>query len=168
MDIRFQSKTAIVTGAAQGIGRAITHGLAERGADVWACDIDKTGLQRTFATATPQAQSPIHTSITDVTSKDAVNRLVSQASKVSGRVDILIHVAGGVVGQVGQPVEKVTEDQWQAIFDVNLKGAFLFSQALAPLMKKAGYGKILGGVDAAGGPQANTDRNDPVCDDKPE
>jgi len=143
MEIQFNGRTAIVTGAAQGIGRAITHGLAERGADVWACDIDKTNLQQTFDTADSQAQPRIHTSITDVTSKNAVSRLVGQASKAAGRVDILVHVAGGVVGQTGQPLEKVTEEQWQAIFDVNLKGAFLFPQALAPLMKKAGYGKIL-------------------------
>jgi 3-oxoacyl-[acyl-carrier protein] reductase len=143
MEIHFQGKTAIVTGAAQGIGRAITHSLAARGADVWACDIDKANLEHTHTSAEPKTKPRIHTSITDVTSKAAVDSLVGQASKGSGRVDILIHVAGGVVGQVGQPLEKVTEEQWQRIFDVNLKGAFLFAQALAPSMKKAGYGKIL-------------------------
>ncbi|MBM3925803.1 MAG: SDR family oxidoreductase [SAR202 cluster bacterium] len=143
MEVQFQGKTAIVTGAAQGIGRAITHGLAEHGAVVWACDIDKPGLERARDAAGAKAKTRIHTSVTDVTSKAAVDRLAAEASKSTGRVDILVHVAGGVIGQTGQPLEKVTESQWQAIFDVNLKGAFLFAQAVTPAMKKAGYGKIL-------------------------
>ena len=143
MEIEFTGKTAIVTGAAHGIGRAIVHGLAARGARVWACDILADELQETVATAEPQRGGNVHSSITDVSDAKAVANLVSAASAETGRVDILVHSAGGTRGQVGQPVEEVTEEQWQSIFDVNLKGAFICSQAVVPGMKKAGSGRIL-------------------------
>ncbi|MCZ6534758.1 MAG: SDR family NAD(P)-dependent oxidoreductase [Dehalococcoidia bacterium] len=143
MEIEFTGKTAIVTGAAHGIGRAIVHGLAARGARVWACDILGDELQETVATTEPQRGGNVHSSITDVSDPKAVTNLVSQASAETGRVDILVHSAGGTIGQVGQPVEEVTEEQWQSIFDVNLKGAFICSQAVVPGMKEAGSGRIL-------------------------
>ena len=143
MEIEFTGKTAIVTGAAHGIGRAIVHGLAARGAKVWACDILADELQETVATAEPQRGGNVHSGITDVSDPKAVTSLVSQASAETGRVDILVHSAGGTIGQVGQPIEEVTEEQWQSIFDVNLKGAFICSQAVVPGMKEAGSGRIL-------------------------
>jgi 3-oxoacyl-[acyl-carrier protein] reductase len=54
-----------------------------------------------------------------------------------------VNNAGGVVGQVGKPVEEVTAEEWQVIFDVNLSGAFSFSQAVAPAMKERGWGRIV-------------------------
>ena len=85
----------------------------------------------------------VHSSVTDVSDSAAISALVKKASASSGRVDILVHSAGGTIGQAGQPLETVTLDQWQAIFDVNLKGAFICSQAVAPGMKQAGAGRIL-------------------------
>ena len=143
MEIGFTGKTAIVTGAAHGIGRAIVHSLAARGAKGWACDILADELQETVATAEPQRGGNVHSSITDVSDAKAVANLVSAASAETGRVDILVHSAGGTRGQVGQPVEEVTEEQWQSIFDVNLKGAFICAQAVVPGMKEAGSGRIL-------------------------
>ena len=143
MNIEFSGKTALVTGAAHGIGRAIVHGLAASGAHVWACDILPKVLQDTVDTAQPQGGGSVHSSITDVSDAAAVSTLVDKASARTGRVDILVHSAGGTVGQVGQPLENVTLEKWQAIFDVNLKGAFICSQAVAPGMKQAGSGRIL-------------------------
>ena len=143
MNIEFTNKTALVTGAAHGIGRAIVHGLAANGAHVWACDILPDALQQTVDAAKPQNGGAVHSSITDVSDASAVAALVQKASARTGRVDILVHVAGGTVGQAGQPIEAVTQEQWQTIFDVNLKGAFLCSQSVAPGMKKAGEGRIL-------------------------
>ena len=143
MYIEFTGKTAIVTGAAHGIGRAIVHGLASNGAHVWACDILPEVLQETVDTAQPKKGGSVHSSVTDVSDATAVSTLVEKASARSGRVDILVHSAGGTVGQVGQPLESVTLEQWQTIFDVNLKGAFICSQAVAPGMKRAGAGRIL-------------------------
>ena len=143
MNIEFTNKTAIVTGAAHGIGRAIVHGLAANGAHVWACDILPRELRETANSAQPQLGGSVHHSVVDVTDAASVKALVIAASAQTGRVDILVHVAGGTVGQEGQSLESVTQDQWQAIFDVNLKGAFLCSQAVTPGMKKAGEGRIL-------------------------
>lgn len=143
MNIEFTGKTALVTGAAHGIGRSIVHQLAASGAHVWACDILEDVLRKTFASAVPQNGGSVNAAVTDVSDPEAVNALVEKASAPNGRVDILVHVAGGTVGQVGQPLENVTLEQWQTIFDVNLKGAFICSQAVAPGMKEAGFGRIL-------------------------
>ena len=143
MNIEYTGKTAIVTGAAHGIGRAIVHGLASNGAHVWACDILGDVLQETVDTAQPQNGGSVHASVTDVSDAASVASLVEKASAHNGRVDILVHSAGGTVGQAGQPLESVTPENWQAIFDVNLKGAFICSQAVAPGMKQAGLGRIL-------------------------
>lgn len=144
MDISFDGKTAIVTGAAHGIGEAITHGLASRGATVWACDILEDALNRMVAAGSATDDTSIHPRIVDVTNKAQVTALVEEASAGSGgHVDILVCVAGGVSGQAGQAIENVTEQQWKDIFEVNLKGAFLCAQGVAPTMKASGEGRIL-------------------------
>ncbi len=142
MEIGFRGKTALVTGAAHGIGRAIVHGLAARGAQVWACDVLPDTLEETAATAEPGQDGGVHWRVADVGDAAAVARLAAEASE-GGAVDILVHSAGGTRGQVGQPVEEVTGEQWQDIFDVNLKGAFNCVRAVAPGMKERGDGRIL-------------------------
>ena len=143
MNIEFSGRTALVTGAAHGIGRAIVHGLAAAGAQVWACDILPDELQKSVDAAEPAMGGSVHSSITDVSNPQAVADMASRASARTGRVDILVHSAGGTGGQAGQPIEAVTQEQWQAIFDVNLKGAFICAQAVVPGMKEAGKGSIL-------------------------
>ena len=143
MNISFKGKTAIITGAAHGIGGAITHGLASRGAAVWACDILEDELHRMVVAGSPTETINIHPRIVDVTDKAQVTALVEDASTESGHVDILVYAAGGVSGQAGQAIENVTEEQWQAIYEVNLKGAFLCAQGVAPTMKAHGAGRIL-------------------------
>jgi 3-oxoacyl-[acyl-carrier protein] reductase len=86
----------------------------------------------------------------DVRDKQAVDAFVADASATRGQVDILINNAGGVLGQVGRPLEEVTAEQWQSIFDVNVSGAFYFSQAVAPGMKAARFGRIVNISSGAG------------------
>ena len=143
MNIEFSGRTAIVTGAAHGIGRAIVHRLAAAGAQVWACDILPDELQETVDATEPAMGGSVQSSVTDVSNLQAVADLASKASARTGRVDILVHSAGGTRGQAGQPLETITQEQWNAIFDVNLKGAFICAQAVVPGMKKAGKGSIL-------------------------
>jgi 3-oxoacyl-[acyl-carrier protein] reductase len=88
--------------------------------------------------------------VVDVRNRDAVEKLVSHAWAGSGRVDILVNNAGGVLGQVGKPLEQVTPDEWQSIFDVNVTGAFYLSQAVAPGMKAARRGRIVNISSGAG------------------
>ena len=80
----------------------------------------------------------------------AVDRFIAEASARSGRVDVLVNDAGGVLGQVGRPLEDVSPADWQRIFDVNVTGAFYCSQAVAPGMKTARYGRIINISSGAG------------------
>jgi 3-oxoacyl-[acyl-carrier protein] reductase len=117
-------RVALVTGTAHGIGAAIAAGLREDGATVHEVDIDTC----------------------DVTDADQVQATVSAI----GRVDILVNNAGGVVGQVGRPLEEVSEADWRAVVDANLTGTFLMTRAVAPAMKQAGAGRIVNISSGAG------------------
>ena len=117
-------RVAIVTGTAQGIGAAIAAALEEHGATVHGCDRDTV----------------------DVTDARQVGEFVGGI----GRVDILVNNAGGVVGQVGQPLEEVTEEDWHAVVDANLTSTFLCTRAVVPGMKEAAYGRIVNISSGAG------------------
>ena len=140
MHFDFAGKTAIVTGAAHGFGRAISIALVQHGATVWACDVIEDELRETQRLCGCTAR------VVDVTDKVAVDRFVAEVS----RVDILVNNAGGVLGQVGRPLEEVQPEQWQSIFDVNVSAAFYFSQAVAPSMKAARAGRIINISSGAG------------------
>ena len=149
MNIDFGGRTAVVTGAAHGFGRAISLAFAERGASVWACDVVDDEVRETERLARA-AGGMCSARIVDVTDKRSVDGLVAEASAASGRVDILVNNAGGVLGQVGRPIEEVSERDWQRIFDVNVTGAFLCSQAVAPGMKARRSGRIVNISSGAG------------------
>lgn len=149
MQIRFDGRTAIVTGAAHGLGRAIALNFAKLGARVVACDVLKNGLDET-ANLGEKQQAPLETRVLDVSDRSAVQAAMSQVLKDRGCVDILVNDAGGVMGQVGRPLEDISEDDWRAIFRVNLDGAFYCCQAVAPSMKAARYGRIVNISSGAG------------------
>ena len=146
MRIDLSGRTAIVTGAAHGFGRAIARSLVEAGASVVACDIEADGLAETAALAGPVCR----THELDVTDETAVASLFSDLAADRVDVDILVNNAGGVLGQVGRPVEEVSLAQWQAIVDVNLTGVFHMAKAAAPGMKAAGRGRIVNISSGAG------------------
>jgi len=149
MNPEFSGKTAIVTGAAHGFGRAISVAFAERGASVWACDLIDDELLETQELCIAAGGS-CSTRVVDVRDKRAVDAFVAEAAALSGRVDILVNNAGGVLGQVGRPLESVTDEEWKNIFEVNVNGAFFFSQAVAPGMKAARRGRIVNISSRAG------------------
>jgi 3-oxoacyl-[acyl-carrier protein] reductase len=145
MNIEFAGKTAIVTGAGHGFGRAITLALASRGAHVWACDLLEDEVAATQKECVEQGWQ-CEARVVDVTKPDQVQAFVKEA----GRVSILVNNAGGVLGQVGRPLEEVTPEQWNSIFAVNTSGVFYFAQAVAPGMKDARYGRIINISSGAG------------------
>jgi 3-oxoacyl-[acyl-carrier protein] reductase len=149
MNIAFSGKTAIVTGAAHGFGRAISIAFAARGASVWACDVIEDEVLETQKLCAATGGACV-ARVVDVSDKDAVEAFVADASAATGRVDILVNNAGGVLGQVGRALEDVSQTDWQKIFDVNVTGAFLFSQAVAPGMKTARAGRIVNISSGAG------------------
>ncbi|HEX4468465.1 MAG TPA: SDR family NAD(P)-dependent oxidoreductase [Gemmatimonadaceae bacterium] len=149
MTLGFANKTVLVTGAAHGFGRAISLAFAERGASVWACDVLEGELAETRRLCVDEGgRCAVQT--VDVGDKRAVDNLVTQASAATGRVDVLVNNAGGVLGQTGRPLERVTPEDWQRIFDVNVTGAFYCAQAVAPGMKAARAGRIINISSGAG------------------
>ena len=149
MHIEFTNRTALVTGAAHGFGRAIALAFAQRGAQVWACDIIANEVGETGDICRREG-GRCEARAVDVSERESVNQFVVEAFAATGRVDILVNDAGGVLGQVGQPLEDVTPQQWQSIFDVNVTGAFYMCQAAAPHMKAARYGRIVNISSGAG------------------
>jgi 3-oxoacyl-[acyl-carrier protein] reductase len=149
MKIDFSGKTAIVTGAAHGFGRAISLAFALRGANVWACDVLEDELFETQRLALA-AGGKCTTRNVDVRDKLAVEQFVEAASTTTGYVHILVNNAGGVLGQVGRPLEEVTPEKWNDIFAVNVSGAFYFSQAVSPGLKVARAGRIINISSGAG------------------
>lgn len=149
MQFRFDHRTVIVTGAAHGFGRAIALNFASLGAHVVACDILKTELDETAKLAKEQG-TPLEIHVLDVSNHAAAQSIAAQTFDATGRIDILVNNAGGVLGQVGRPLEEISEADWRAIFAVNLDGAFYCSQAVAPTMKKARYGRIVNISSGAG------------------
>ncbi|TMG69658.1 MAG: SDR family oxidoreductase [Chloroflexi bacterium] len=117
-------KVALVTGSAHGIGTAIADGLAEDGAKVHRVDRDTADL--------------------------ADPRQVTALVEGIGRVDVLVNCAGGVVGQVGRPIEEISDADWKAIIDANLTTTFLCTRAVVPAMKTAGWGRIVNISSGAG------------------
>ena len=119
-----RGRTALVTGTAQGIGSTIAATLGQHGATVHGVDKDTV----------------------DVSDREQVAALIERI----GTVDILVNNAGGVVGQVGRPLEMVSDDDWQAVVDANLTSTFVCTRAVVPRMKAAGYGRIVNISSGAG------------------
>jgi 3-oxoacyl-[acyl-carrier protein] reductase len=142
-------RVALVTGAAHGIGRAICVELARRGARVWATDVLAGDLDAT-ARACEEAGGRCQARPLDVTAKGQVQAAVGEIVGADGAVDILVNVAGGVLGQVGRPIDEVTDEEWAAILAVNLTGTFQCCRAVAAAMKERRSGRIVNVSSGAG------------------
>lgn len=142
MEIAFQGRSVVVTGAVRGIGRGIAHGFAARGAAVHALDILADGLEETVATAAPAAGGSVTAWPVDITDADAVAAAIA-GIEAGGAVDVVVHAAGGVRGQSSRPIEEVSPEDWRAIQAVNVDGAFNLVRAVAPGMKRAGRGRVV-------------------------
>jgi 3-oxoacyl-[acyl-carrier protein] reductase len=149
MEISLQGQVALVTGAAHGFGRAIALALGRCGATVWAVDMLADELEATAALARESGARCVPAPC-DITDAAAVSALVGRVLAEQGRVDILVNNAGGVRGQVHQPVEAVSDEDWDVIVRTNLYGAFYFTRAVAAAMKERRAGRIVNISSGAG------------------
>jgi 3-oxoacyl-[acyl-carrier protein] reductase len=144
MQIRFDGKIVVVSGAGHGFGRCIAENFAGLGARVFGCDLSATALAET-------AKAGVSTEVVDLTDRAAASAWIAQIEqRVGGAVDVLVNNAGGVAGQEMRPIEEVPDAEWDRIFAVNIGAAFALSRAAAPGMKRAGSGRIVNISSGAG------------------
>jgi 3-oxoacyl-[acyl-carrier protein] reductase len=136
MDIRFHGRVALVSGGAQGIGRAIGVAFRNAGARVHLVDRDES-----VRAAAQEAGMEAH--VADLSDREAATDLVRKIADAEARLDVLALAAGGVCGLADLSLEGVTDENWDMVFDANVKSALWLSQAAAPLMTNAGWGRIV-------------------------
>tara|TARA_B100000029_G_scaffold516599_1_gene631602 strand:- start:1871 stop:2653 length:783 start_codon:yes stop_codon:yes gene_type:complete len=140
--MKLKGKVAIVTGAAQGIGRSIALELASAGACVVVSDIQDKKISDVAQEIRNIGQQSLHM-VADVTVIEQVEQMVKGAIAEFGRVDILVNNAGGSGNIAIKDIEEVPEHIWIDQLSLNLSATFLCSQAVVPYMKEQNYGKIV-------------------------
>jgi len=139
-------KVALVTGGGQGIGRALSLALAKAGADVAVADILLTPAQQVSAEIEALGRRSLAIYV-DVTQPASVQAMVETCQQGLGGLDILVNNAG--IFPI-KPVTAITEEEWDRVMAVNLKGTFLCSQAALGLMRRAGGGRIINVASVSG------------------
>ena len=144
--MRLKDKTAIVTGAASGIGLTTALKFGSEGAAVMCADLDGEGAQRTAARIADLGGKSASFKV-DVTKEAEVQALVAETVRQWERVDVMFNNAGI---EFGLPVTQVSELQWDGLIDVNLKGVFLGCKHVLPQMAKQQSGAIVNTASVAG------------------
>jgi NAD(P)-dependent dehydrogenase (short-subunit alcohol dehydrogenase family) len=137
--MRLKDKVAIVTGAGRGIGETIALLFAEEGANLVVNDVNEADVNSTAEKIRDRGRQA-RAVIGSVTVQDIVQRMVDTAVREFGTLDILVNNAGIIRDA---RLHKMTEEQWDRVIEVNLKGAFLCTQCAARVMREKRYGKII-------------------------
>ena len=136
MNIRFDGRLALVSGAAQGIGMAMAAAFLAAGARVHLLDRDPRVVE-----IGQEMGVPAHA--LDLSDREATHALVRSVVEAERRLDVLALAAGGVAGLAGTPLEAVSDEGWDRIMAANVKSALWLAQAAAPAMTQAGWGRIV-------------------------
>ncbi|WP_372837749.1 SDR family oxidoreductase [Phaeovulum sp.] len=140
--MRLQGKTAIVTGAGSGFGAGIARRFAAEGARVMLADINPAAAEAAASECGGRAQ------VVDVSRDASVAAMAAAAMAAWGQIDILVNNAG--ITHLPQPMEEVSEAEFDRILAVNAKSVYLTARHIVPLMKAAGRGAILNVASTAG------------------
>lgn len=143
---RLDGKVALVTGSASGLGKAISRGFAQHGADVAAADINLAGAEQTAKEVREIGPRSMALEV-DVRSSEQVDAMVERLVDRMGRIDILVNCAGVARRR---PAEEMTDEDWDISLDVNLRGTFLCCRAAGRVMLEQGDGRIVNMSSAAG------------------
>ncbi|MEK3937088.1 SDR family NAD(P)-dependent oxidoreductase [Sporosarcina sp. FSL W7-1349] len=135
--MRFQDKVAIVTGGSRGIGATTAQLLAKEGAKIAIFDVQDTS---SIVADLQETGTEVIAETVDLTKAAQVKEAVSKTYAHFGQIDILINCAGVLQDNL---IDQMTEQEWDVVIDVNLKGSYLICQAAAPYMSAEGTGKIV-------------------------
>ncbi len=141
-----EGRVAIITGGSRGIGRAVAQCLAEDGASVVVSGLDPTRLEA----ATKELEgfgAPVLGVVADVARREDVERLVDQAKERFARIDVLVNNAGITRDAL---LVRMKDEDWDRVLDVNLRGAFLMTRAVAKIMMRQKGGRIINIASTAG------------------
>jgi NAD(P)-dependent dehydrogenase (short-subunit alcohol dehydrogenase family) len=149
--MRFKGKVALITAAANGIGRATAAIMAREGATVIAVDNHQGRLDEAVP-ALRLAGGKAEGRLVDALDAAQVDRLVAEVERDHGRIDILVNAVGGstVIEKPAATTEQLTLADWQRLIAFNLDGTFLFTHAVIPVMKRRRSGKIVNLASIAG------------------
>jgi NAD(P)-dependent dehydrogenase (short-subunit alcohol dehydrogenase family) len=140
--VLLENRVAIITGGAKGIGRGIALKFAEEGCDVIVNDLHIEGARKVADEVRALGRTSLAIGA-DVSNSGEVNNMVAQAIKEFGKIEILVNNAGGISLAKGGAIEDTTDEDWDRIVGINLKGQFLCCRAVVPYMKENKYGKII-------------------------
>jgi NAD(P)-dependent dehydrogenase (short-subunit alcohol dehydrogenase family) len=137
---RLKGRTAIITGAARGLGAAFAHGLASEGAAVVLCDVTNA---EPVAEEIRAAGARAVALQADVSKPEDARAAVRLAEEWQGGVQVLINNAGLFADLKARPLDEIESDEWDRVFAVNTRGTFEFAKAAVPIMRRQRYGKII-------------------------
>jgi 3-oxoacyl-[acyl-carrier protein] reductase len=139
MPATLEGKVALITGAGQGIGRAVAHGLAQHGAAAAVNDVDLARSERVVAEITARGGQAM-AAAADVSRRDAVEAMIGQVVERFGRLDILVNNARV---EPPRPAAMALDDWWDRVLAVDLKGAYLCAIAAWPIMQRQQFGRVV-------------------------
>lgn len=142
MPQRLKDKVAIITGAGRGIGRAFALRFAEEGSRLLLPDISLERAEKVAGEIKAKGGEAVATQ-TDVSDEEATKMMAEKVKTLYGRVDILLNNAAIFHGIRFQPWDTLTVEEWDRIFEVNVKGTWLCCKAIAPIMREQKKGKII-------------------------
>jgi NAD(P)-dependent dehydrogenase (short-subunit alcohol dehydrogenase family) len=138
-----KDKVALVTGSANGMGRGIALKFAEQGCNLIINDLTLDAAQKVADEVKSRGRRAIAVKA-DITNSAEIEKMTEAAVKEFGRIDILVNNAGGVPGTAGRGnSDNITVEEWDRVVDLNLKGPFMVTMSVLPVMKKNKYGKII-------------------------